>query len=126
MADRISATKALQAKTPPEQIDTISFVAAFFRSNLIGEFDMAEDEKGIGRRGLFKAAGVLGTVALLEAARQALPAGAYAAPAGPEVKGAKLGFIALTREDRISATAASARARSCIPILSSRSASNSR
>lgn len=57
---------------------------------------MAEDEKGIGRRGLFKAAGALGTVALLEAARQALPAGAYAAPAGPEVKGAKLGFIALT------------------------------
>ena len=57
---------------------------------------MAEDTKTIGRRGLFKAAGALGSVALIEAARQVLPAGAQAAAGGPEVTEAKLGFIALT------------------------------
>ena len=57
---------------------------------------MTEDTKTIGRRGLFKAAGALGSVALIEAARHVLPAGAHAAPGGPEVTGAKLGFIALT------------------------------
>ena len=36
------------------------------------------------------------TTALMVAARELLPYGAYAAPAGPEVTGAKLGFIALT------------------------------
>ncbi len=58
---------------------------------------MADDDmKAIGRRGLFKAAGALGTVAAIEATRQALPGAAFAAAAGPEVKGARLGFIALT------------------------------
>ncbi len=37
-----------------------------------------------------------GTAALLAAARMNFPAGAFAEGAGPEVKGAKLGFIALT------------------------------
>jgi len=37
-----------------------------------------------------------GTAALLAAARLNFPAGAFAQSAGPEVKGAKLGFIALT------------------------------
>jgi nitrate/nitrite transport system substrate-binding protein len=37
-----------------------------------------------------------GTAALLAAAKLNLPAGAFAQGAGPEVKGAKLGFIALT------------------------------
>src|ERR1041385_7363214 len=37
-----------------------------------------------------------GTAALLAAARLNFPAGAFAQGAGPEVKGAKLGFIALT------------------------------
>jgi nitrate/nitrite transport system substrate-binding protein len=36
------------------------------------------------------------TAALVAAARTLLPSGAYAAPAAPEVTGAKLGFIALT------------------------------
>jgi nitrate/nitrite transport system substrate-binding protein len=36
------------------------------------------------------------TAAVLLAARQLLPSGAYAAPAAPEVTAAKLGFIALT------------------------------
>jgi nitrate/nitrite transport system substrate-binding protein len=46
------------------------------------------------RRGLLKGAG--STLALLAAARAALPSGAFAQAAGPEVKGAKLGYIALT------------------------------
>lgn len=37
-----------------------------------------------------------GTAALFTAVHQAFPGGAFAAGAGPEVKGAKLGFIALT------------------------------
>src|SRR5215216_1574382 len=37
-----------------------------------------------------------GTLALLSAARAAFPGGAFAQGAGPEVKAAKLGFIALT------------------------------
>src|SRR5690349_5006717 len=37
-----------------------------------------------------------GTMALLAAARAALPHGAFAQSSGPEVTGAKLGFIALT------------------------------
>jgi len=49
---------------------------------------------GISRRGLIKAGA--GTAALLAAARLNFPAGAFAQTAGPEVKGAKLGFIALT------------------------------
>ena len=46
------------------------------------------------RRDLLKGAG--STLALLAAARAALPSGAFAQAAGPEVKGAKLGYIALT------------------------------
>ncbi|MGY4369088.1 hypothetical protein ACVW1A_005153 [Bradyrhizobium sp. LB1.3] len=49
---------------------------------------------GLNRRQLLKAAG--STVALLAAAKLNFPAGAFAQDAGPEVKGAKLGFIALT------------------------------
>ncbi|KMO18544.1 bicarbonate-binding protein [Methylobacterium indicum] len=46
------------------------------------------------RRGLLK--GAAGALSLAAAARVALPGGAFAQGAGPEVKGAKLGFIALT------------------------------
>ncbi len=49
---------------------------------------------GVSRRQLLKA--TAGTAALLAAARLNLPAGAFAQGAGPEVKGAKLGFIALS------------------------------
>jgi nitrate/nitrite transport system substrate-binding protein len=50
--------------------------------------------RGISRRQLLNAAS--GTAALLAAARLNFPAGAFAQVAGPEVKGAKLGFIALS------------------------------
>jgi nitrate/nitrite transport system substrate-binding protein len=50
-------------------------------------------KKGVNRRDLIKTSG---TVALVAAAQQALPSGAFAAGPAPEVKGAKLGFIALT------------------------------
>ena len=46
------------------------------------------------RRSLLRAGG--GAAALLGAARIHLPGGAFAQSAGPEVKGAKLGYIALT------------------------------
>lgn len=49
---------------------------------------------GIDRRGFIK--GATATAALLTAAKQLLPSGAYAAASGPEVSGAKLGYIALT------------------------------
>ncbi|MBR1210818.1 CmpA/NrtA family ABC transporter substrate-binding protein [Bradyrhizobium sp. JYMT SZCCT0180] len=49
---------------------------------------------GFSRRQLLKATG--GTAALLAAAKLNFPAGAFAQGAGPEVKGAKLGFIALS------------------------------
>ncbi|MBR0955966.1 CmpA/NrtA family ABC transporter substrate-binding protein [Bradyrhizobium japonicum] len=49
---------------------------------------------GISRRQLLKATG--STAALLAAAKLNFPAGAFAQDAGPEVKGAKLGFIALS------------------------------
>ncbi|MGY4336028.1 ABC-type nitrate/sulfonate/bicarbonate transport system substrate-binding protein [Bradyrhizobium sp. LM2.9] len=49
---------------------------------------------GLNRRQLMKAAG--STAALLAAAKLNFPAGAFAQDAGPEVRGAKLGFIALT------------------------------
>jgi nitrate/nitrite transport system substrate-binding protein len=51
-------------------------------------------ETGLSRRQLLKATG--GTAALLAAAKLNFPAGAFAQDAGPEVKGAKLGFIALS------------------------------
>jgi nitrate/nitrite transport system substrate-binding protein len=50
-------------------------------------------ESGLSRRQLLKATG---STALLAAAKLNFPAGAFAQEAGPEVKGAKLGFIALT------------------------------
>lgn len=50
--------------------------------------------KKLTRRQVFK--GAAGTAALLAAARIQLPAGAFAQAAGPEVKGTKLGYIALT------------------------------
>ena len=50
--------------------------------------------KPINRRKFLK--GTAGTAALLSAAQMQFPAGAFAQGAGPEVKGAKLGFIALT------------------------------
>lgn len=49
---------------------------------------------GLSRRQLLKATG--STAALLAAAKLNFPAGAFAQDAGPEVKGAKLGFIALS------------------------------
>jgi nitrate/nitrite transport system substrate-binding protein len=49
---------------------------------------------GFSRRQVLKATG--GTAALLAAAKLNFPAGAFAQGAGPEVKAAKLGFIALT------------------------------
>jgi nitrate/nitrite transport system substrate-binding protein len=46
------------------------------------------------RRDVLK--GTAGAAALLAAAKAALPSGAFAQAAGPEVRGAKLGYIALT------------------------------
>ncbi|WP_430397971.1 CmpA/NrtA family ABC transporter substrate-binding protein [Ferrovibrio sp.] len=51
-------------------------------------------KKGVNRRQVFK--GAAGAAALFASAKLALPAGAFAQAAGPEVKGAKLGYIALT------------------------------
>src|SRR6266581_1905755 len=50
--------------------------------------------RGLSRRQILKA--TAGTAALLAAARLNFPAGAFAQGAGPEVKAAKLGFIALS------------------------------
>src|SRR6185369_3248861 len=50
-------------------------------------------DTGLSRRQLLKAAGA--TAALLAAVELNFPAGAVAQDSGPEVKGAKLGFIAL-------------------------------
>src|SRR3954462_5747020 len=50
--------------------------------------------RGLSRRQILKA--TAGAAALLAAARLNFPAGAFAQGAGTEVKGAKLGFIALT------------------------------
>jgi nitrate/nitrite transport system substrate-binding protein len=49
---------------------------------------------GIGRRQILK--GAAGTAALFAAAKLSFPGGAFAEGAGPEVKAAKLGFIALS------------------------------
>ncbi|MCK1422898.1 ABC transporter substrate-binding protein [Bradyrhizobium sp. 180] len=51
-------------------------------------------DNGLSRRQLMKATGA--TAALLAAAKLNFPAGVFAQEAGPEVKGAKLGFIALS------------------------------
>jgi nitrate/nitrite transport system substrate-binding protein len=56
--------------------------------------DTTRTPGGLSRRKFLKASA--GTAALLAAARASFPAGAFAQGAGPEVKGAKLGFIALT------------------------------
>ncbi len=56
--------------------------------------DTTKSGRKISRRQLIKAGA--GTAALLAAAKLNFPAGAFAQGAGPEVKGAKLGFIALT------------------------------
>jgi len=48
---------------------------------------------GLSRRGLIK---TTGTAAIVAAVQQAFPSGVMAAGGAPEVKGAKLGFIALT------------------------------
>jgi len=55
--------------------------------------DQGGNPDGISRRGLLKTSG---TTALLAAVHQAFPGGVFAAGTGPEVTGAKLGFIALT------------------------------
>src|SRR5689334_19473415 len=57
----------------------------------------AASAAGFGRRSfLRRASASSATMALLAAARTALPAGAFAQASGPEVKGTKLGYIALT------------------------------
>jgi len=48
------------------------------------------------RRGFLKLGGAAAAVATLSSVSALFPSGAFAASAGPEVKGAKLGFIALT------------------------------
>lgn len=50
----------------------------------------------LNRRGFVGLGGAAATAALLGAVGAAFPSGAFAAGAGPEVKGVKLGFIALT------------------------------
>jgi len=50
--------------------------------------------RGVDRRDFLKS--TAGAAALLASAKLALPGGAFAQAGGPEVKGAKLGFIALT------------------------------
>src|SRR5580765_104310 len=55
-----------------------------------------QENEGLGRRGFLKLSGGAGAAAILTAVHTAFPAGAFAAGPGPEVKGAKLGFIALT------------------------------
>jgi nitrate/nitrite transport system substrate-binding protein len=54
------------------------------------------DKASIARRSLLKMGGVAATAALIESVNIAFPSGAFAAVSGPEVTGAKLGFIALT------------------------------
>jgi nitrate/nitrite transport system substrate-binding protein len=52
---------------------------------------------GLNRRALLKSSlAATGTAALVSAVRAAFPGGAFAQAAGPEVKGTKLGYIALT------------------------------
>ena len=58
--------------------------------------DNARKTVGINRRGFVQLGGAAATTALLGAVSTAFPSGAFAAGPGPEVKGAKLGFIALT------------------------------
>ena len=53
-------------------------------------------KENLERRTLLKMGGAVATAALFESVNMAFPGGAFAAAAGPEVTGAKLGFIALT------------------------------
>jgi len=82
------------ATKPPEPVNRPTFVAAFsivlLRGKLMSDF---KDELNISRRAMLK---VTGTAAVVGAAQAAFPSGAFAAGGAPEVKGAKLGFIALT------------------------------
>ena len=54
------------------------------------------DQTALERRGFLKLGGTAAATAVLSAVHTAFPSGAFAAGPGPEVKGAKLGFIALT------------------------------
>jgi nitrate/nitrite transport system substrate-binding protein len=80
--------------------DTASSEAAVEGRFFIGRNDGHNREEGtsrmkkFNRRQVFK--GAAGTAALFAAARLQLPGGAFAQAAGPEVKGTKLGYIALT------------------------------
>jgi nitrate/nitrite transport system substrate-binding protein len=58
--------------------------------------DDDQDKCALERRGFLKMGGTAGTAALVASVNTAFPSGAFAAGGGPEVKGAKLGFIALT------------------------------
>lgn len=58
--------------------------------------DKNDDQAALGRRDFLKLGGAAATASLLSAVSTAFPAGAHAAGPGTEVKGAKLGFIALT------------------------------
>ncbi|HJQ18077.1 MAG TPA: CmpA/NrtA family ABC transporter substrate-binding protein [Allosphingosinicella sp.] len=58
--------------------------------------DDRDDEQAVGRRGFLKLGGGAATAGLLSTIDAAFPAGVFAAGPGPEVKTAKLGFIALT------------------------------
>jgi nitrate/nitrite transport system substrate-binding protein len=55
-----------------------------------------DDKTALERRGFLKLSGAAATGALFSAVNTAFPSGAFAAGPGPEVTGAKLGFIALT------------------------------
>jgi len=60
--------------------------------------DKQDQDKGVTleRRGFLKLGGMAAATATLSSVSALFPSGAFAAAAGPEVKGAKLGFIALT------------------------------
>src|SRR3546814_9375706 len=60
------------------------------------EKGIEEAAAGVERRGFLKLGGVAATTALVSAVQTGFPSGAFAQAGGPEVKGAKLGFIALT------------------------------
>jgi nitrate/nitrite transport system substrate-binding protein len=64
------------------------------QENAMAETEARTQKPKLNRRDFL--VGASATAALLTAARLLLPSGAYAAAAGPEVTGAKLGFIALT------------------------------
>jgi nitrate/nitrite transport system substrate-binding protein len=71
----------------------VSFVAPDMHREREQQVTQGDHPDGVSRRGLIKLSGAAAVVA---ATQQAFPSGVHAAGAGPEVKGAKLGFIALT------------------------------